>query len=148
MKNRILLISFIIVLFASIVSFILLRKYTEQQKESYLKPAIAKNEILKIMRAVLIYEQEQGTYPPSGNLQFLRTYKPVTEVAFPEFSPTDPWGKLYIFSVPGQNNLPYSIITYGADGKPGGLDSSSDLSSDETFQKYKENLSPNNNSGD
>ncbi len=148
MKNRILLISFIIVLFALVVGFILLKKYTEQQTESFLKPAIAKNEILKIMRAVLIYEQEQGTYPPSENLQLLRNYKPVTEIIFPEFSLTDPWGKLYIFSVPGQNNLPYSIISYGADGKTGGVDSNADLSSDETFKKYKENLTPHNNAGE
>ena len=34
--------------------------------------------------------------------------------------PDDPWGNSYVYRVPGSNNLPYEIISYGADGKSGG----------------------------
>ena len=34
--------------------------------------------------------------------------------------PKDPWGNDYIYASPGEQNRPYDILCYGADGKPGG----------------------------
>ena len=34
--------------------------------------------------------------------------------------PKDPWGNDYVFQNPGEKNLPFSIMSYGADGKAGG----------------------------
>ena len=34
--------------------------------------------------------------------------------------PKDPWGSDYIYKNPGEKNLPFTIISYGADGKMGG----------------------------
>ncbi len=39
----------------------------------------------------------------------------------------DPWGEDYVYKVPGENNLPYSIISYGADGKEGGEGNDEDI---------------------
>lgn len=46
--------------------------------------------------------------------------------------PFDPWGRPYIYLVPGRGGEPYEILTYGADGEPGGtgenaVQSSSDI---------------------
>ncbi|MDH5179745.1 MAG: type II secretion system major pseudopilin GspG [Gammaproteobacteria bacterium] len=41
--------------------------------------------------------------------------------------PKDPWGRDYIYSIPGQKNE-YDLHTLGQDGKPGGDKENSDLS--------------------
>lgn len=45
----------------------------------------------------------------------------------PKAIPMDPWGKPYIYSIPGVNGMPYNIMSYGLDGKLGGSDESSDV---------------------
>ncbi len=40
--------------------------------------------------------------------------------------PKDPWGHDYVYKCPGQHN-PYDIISYGADGAPGGEGENQDL---------------------
>ena len=45
----------------------------------------------------------------------------------PKAIPMDPWGKAYIYTVPGQNGNPYGIMSYGLDGKVGGTDESEDV---------------------
>lgn len=42
--------------------------------------------------------------------------------------PLDPWGKPYVYKSPGDHG-PYDIISYGADGVPGGSDTNSDINS-------------------
>jgi general secretion pathway protein G len=42
--------------------------------------------------------------------------------------PSDPWGKAYIYKSPGDHG-PYDILSYGADGVPGGQDNNRDISS-------------------
>lgn len=41
----------------------------------------------------------------------------------------DPWNNMYLFVTPGPNGHPYEIISYGADGQPGGEGEDADLSS-------------------
>jgi general secretion pathway protein G len=41
--------------------------------------------------------------------------------------PKDPWGGDYKYKNPGEMNLPFSIMSYGADGKPGGEGSNADI---------------------
>jgi general secretion pathway protein G len=42
--------------------------------------------------------------------------------------PLDPWGRAYIYKAPGeQNPTGYDLISYGADGQPGGEGEASDI---------------------
>lgn len=41
----------------------------------------------------------------------------------------DPWDNEYVYEVPGPNNLPFAITSYGADGLPGGEGNDRDISS-------------------
>lgn len=41
--------------------------------------------------------------------------------------PLDPWGNEYHYKVPGTNNLPYEIFSYGADGEKGGDGKNTDI---------------------
>ena len=42
--------------------------------------------------------------------------------------PVDPWGNPFVYRVPGLNGQPFSIISYGLDGKEGGEGLAADLS--------------------
>ncbi len=42
--------------------------------------------------------------------------------------PLDPWGKPYIYKSPGEHG-PYDILSYGADGAPGGEGDNRDITS-------------------
>ncbi|NND02017.1 MAG: type II secretion system major pseudopilin GspG [Acidimicrobiia bacterium] len=41
----------------------------------------------------------------------------------------DPWGRRFLFVTPGPDGHPYEVISYGADGQPGGDGENADLSS-------------------
>jgi general secretion pathway protein G len=41
--------------------------------------------------------------------------------------PTDAWGNEFVYTVPGPNNMPYEILSYGRDGAKGGSGSGADI---------------------
>lgn len=140
-KNRFLIIIFVVVTSAVAIGFLGLKHFSEFKKENYLKPAIARNDILKLMTAVLIYEQEQGLLPSTEEFKKLHEYKPETSVVYKVPPEEDPWGNPYIYKIPGTQGLPYRIMSLGADNKPGGVGKDKDLVSDHVYLKYKEELS-------
>ena len=44
--------------------------------------------------------------------------------------PVDPWGNEYVYEEPGPDGQDFIIISYGADGAPGGDGDAADLTSD------------------
>jgi general secretion pathway protein G len=55
---------------------------------------------------------------------------------YPEFGyldsrtlPLDPWGNPYVYLIPGRDRQAFEIISYGADGEPGGEGKAADLTS-------------------
>ncbi|WP_269531329.1 type II secretion system major pseudopilin GspG [Chitinimonas sp. BJYL2] len=46
--------------------------------------------------------------------------------------PDDPWGNPYVYLIPGKNGKPFSILSYGADGKEGGEGYDADVGTIET----------------
>jgi general secretion pathway protein G len=42
--------------------------------------------------------------------------------------PIDPWNNPYKITVPGLNGKPFSVVSYGADGQPGGEGLNADIS--------------------
>ncbi len=58
--------------------------------------------------ALINEAQDARNFPPGGYLQKRRI-------------PEDPWGNIYEYEQPGQNNThSFDLWSYGADGKPGG----------------------------
>ena len=41
--------------------------------------------------------------------------------------PPDPWGNPYQYSPPESSNQPFTLISFGADGKPGGIGNDQDI---------------------
>ncbi len=99
------------------------------------KDATAKSQIEMLSAALDAYRLDNGRYPtteqglnalwekptidPPSNWRGPYLRKPV---------PPDPWGKAYMYTFPGQQNtLGFDLLTYGADGKPGGDGEDADI---------------------
>jgi general secretion pathway protein G len=52
--------------------------------------------------------------------------------------PTDPWDHPYIYKCPGDEGRDYDILSYGADGQPGGDGENADINNWESLKKGKE----------
>lgn len=42
--------------------------------------------------------------------------------------PLDPWGKPYMYKVPGEKGIDFDLVSYGKDGQPGGSGDAADIS--------------------
>ena len=104
-------------------------------RERKARSQAAKTQIELLGTALDTFRLDVGRYPSSQEgLEALRTQpggisgwdgpylkKPV---------PLDPWGRPYMFTSPGQvNPQGYDLLTYGADGKPGGEGEDADITS-------------------
>ncbi len=43
--------------------------------------------------------------------------------------PLDPWQRPYVYRSPGEGGEPYEVVSYGADGAPGGSGDGRDITS-------------------
>ena len=73
------------------------------------------------------YRLDVGSYPAS--LEELRKSEhPRWDGPYlPKDIPLDPWGNPYVYTTPGEEGNPYKIMSYGANGQPGGADSDADI---------------------
>lgn len=97
----------------------------------------AKTDIKTIENALETYRLHNSHYPstdqgldalvtkPSGNPEPRNWRGPYLRQA-----PTDPWGNEYAYINDNNNN--FEVISYGADGQPGGDDMDQDISSADT----------------
>lgn len=97
------------------------------------KADAAKIEMGQIGQTLDLYKLETGRYPSTQEgLQALISAPPgVGNWNGPYWKkttvPKDPWGNDYRYASPGQNNSPYEIASYGADGKEGGDGANKDI---------------------
>jgi general secretion pathway protein G len=92
----------------------------------------AKQQIENFQLALGQYHLDTGGYPsteqglaalrvqPSGVDQWHGPY-------LQKDSPLDPWGHAYVYKFPGDHGDEPDVISYGADGQPGGTDLNSDI---------------------
>jgi len=103
------------------------------------RTSAVKLQIKNFKGALQLYRMEQGRFPTQQQgldaLCVKPTIAPVPE-NYPETGyldsrnlPQDPWNHDFIYLVPGRNNEPYEVISYGNDGEPGGIDEDADISS-------------------
>lgn len=90
------------------------------------KQRVAQSGVAQIAQQVSLYMADNGMsrLPPNFDLMAL------TEGSRPYLRPRDlidPWGNPYEIVVPGQENIDFDIISFGADGVPGGEDEDADV---------------------
>ena len=101
--------------------------------------AAAKAQIQVFSSAIDTYRMAHGRYPTQqqGLEALVRkpSQEPVPE-SYPDGGylngrniPLDPWKRPYVYLCPGRQNEPFEILSYGADGEPGGSGGDADLSS-------------------
>jgi general secretion pathway protein G len=101
------------------------------------KSATATAQIEMLGTALDAYRLDNGHYPTTqqglGALWQMPTVDPPSNWRGPYTRkpiPFDPWGAAYIYLCPGQvNPNGYDLLTYGADGKPGGTGEDADITS-------------------
>lgn len=99
--------------------------------------AAARSQIGNFKLALELYRQDCKNYPSAEQGLNSLWEKPILSPV-PEYwdgpyidkkTPKDPWDNEYQYDIPGNNGLPFTISSLGADGSPGGLDLDSDINS-------------------
>ena len=94
----------------------------------------AKTQIKNLCNAVDGYYAKHKAYPQGEDLKALVEDPGDLEKEWggPYINgslPKDPWGRDYVYKCPGDENRPYEIISYGADGVEGGDGENADIKS-------------------
>ena len=94
--------------------------------------SVAKAQIDSLEKALDQFRLDTGHYPTSEQGLKALVDKPTNE---PKWSgpylrkdvPLDPWGKAYIYKIPGEKNE-FDLLSYGKDGQAGGTGENADIS--------------------
>ncbi len=93
--------------------------------------SVAKAQIDALEKALDQYRLDTGHYPATEPGLAALVKRPANE---PKWNgpylkkevPFDPWGKAYIYKIPGEHG-DYDLISYGQDGQPGGTGENADV---------------------
>ena len=101
--------------------------------------AAAKAQIQVLSSAATTYRMAHGRYPTQQQGLEALVQKPSQEPIpenYPDGGylsgrvvPPDPWKRPYVYLIPGRQNENFEILSYGADGEPGGSGADADVSS-------------------
>ena len=121
----------VVVVIIGLLAWLVLPQFIRQEEKAKLKATRAQIELLGT--ALDTFRLDIGRYPTTEEgLQALRQ-KPATLDRWDgpyikKELPEDPWGKPYVYKSPGDHG-PYDIISYAADGVPGGEGDNRDITS-------------------
>ena len=134
-RNGFTLIELMIVIsIIGLLSAIVVPKLMERASEA--KITAANMQIKNFKTALELFKLDNGFYPSTEQGLNSLVHKPTIgreptnykKDGYIEKIPLDPWGHPYIYRCPGEH-APYDIISYGADGEPGGNAESKDITS-------------------
>jgi general secretion pathway protein G len=112
----------VVVIIIGLLSGLVLPQFIRQSERATARAAKAQIELLGT--ALDTFRLDVGRYPTTQEGLQALTQKPggVDRWDGPYLRkevPNDPWGRPYIYKSPGDHG-PYDILSYGADGVPGG----------------------------
>jgi general secretion pathway protein G len=95
------------------------------------KQKAAQSQIALFETAIDTYRLDMGKFPSADQGLMALRVKPEGETNWdgpylPKEIPLDPWGHPYEYRYPGEHG-DYDILSYGADGQPGGDDDDADV---------------------
>lgn len=117
---EILIVVIIIGLLASLVAPRLFTKVDKARINT------AKAQIELLCSAIDTYRLDLGKFPTSLTELRVSAEEKWDGPYLPKDIPLDPWGNAYVYKYPGEHG-PYDIVSYGADGKPGGEGNDADI---------------------
>ncbi len=119
----------VVIIILGLLSALVAPKFFGKVDKAKLKTA--KTQIELFGSALDEFRLDNGRYPTTEEgLEALRT-KPASLPNWdgpylPKPVPLDPWGKAYIYKSPGDHG-PYDLMSYAADGAPGGEGNDKDI---------------------
>lgn len=124
----------VVVIILGILAGMIVPRYMGRTDEA--KAVKAKADIAAIETSLKMYRLDNGTYPSSEQGLLALIEKPATDPPAPKWSesgyldkkklPKDPWGREYIYISPGVHGE-FDLLSYGADGAPGGEGKNADI---------------------
>lgn len=118
---EILIVIVIMGLLVSLVAPTLFSKVSSSKKKT------AEAQMQMISTALDTYRLDMGSYPERLD-ELRRSDQPGWDGPYmPRDIPDDPWGNPYVYSPEGNDEYPYSLLSYGAGGVPGGEDEEEDI---------------------
>ena len=90
------------------------------------KTTTAKTDAETISNQVRMYMTTQGLSSLPGDFDLVQLTEGDAAV-LTKNQLKDPWGNLFVIRIPPQKNADFDIISYGADGKPGGSGDDEDI---------------------
>ena len=127
----------VVIIILGLLAGLVLPKFLGQEEKA--KREVAKTQIRSLESALDAYRLDNGFYPTTDQGLDALIKKPEVgripakwrEGGYlkPARIPKDPWSKEYVYIAPGSENREYEIISYGADGEPGGEGNNADIQS-------------------
>lgn len=115
----------IVLIILGLLGSLVAPKLFSKVSSSKIKTAVAQMQMFET--AIDTYRLDLGTVPPNLNA-LVQSNGPNWDGPYlPKDIPLDPWGKEYVYKTPGEGNAPYSMMSYGLDGQPGGEDENADV---------------------
>ena len=121
----------VVVIIIGLLAGLVLPQFIRQEEKAKVKATQAQVELFGT--ALDTFRLDVGRYPTSDEgLQALRQRPSTVErwdgPYLKKDLPMDPWGKPYVYKSPGEHG-PYDLLSYGADGTPGGEGDNRDITS-------------------
>ena len=96
------------------------------------KSELAKTGVGLVVQKLETYRIDTGAWPDDAEgLDALTegSAKPTDAYFLSPDKLLDPWGNRYLLIIPGPDDYPYEVVSYGADGQPGGTGEDQDITS-------------------
>jgi general secretion pathway protein G len=108
----------VIVIIGLLAGYVAPRYFSQVGKS---ETQVARAQIDALEKALDQYRLENRRYPT--NEEGLAAVQPYLKRALPN----DPWGRPYVYRVPGQRGGEFEVFSYGRDGKAGGTGEDADI---------------------
>jgi general secretion pathway protein G len=97
------------------------------------KQSVAASNAASLATQMSLFMADHGAPEPGAAITIL--WERPGNVAESEWHPyvqnpeqlKDPWGRLFVLRIPGQRNVDFDVVSYGADGQPGGEGENADI---------------------
>ena len=125
----------VVVVILGILAAIVVPRLLSRPDEA--KVTKARVDMKSIEEALGLFKLDNGFYPSTDQGLKALVEKPETGRIPAKYSvdgylkktPVDPWGNNYVYLSPGLHSNHYDLISYGADGQPGGEGFDADINS-------------------
>ena len=121
----------VVVLIIGLLAGFVAPRYFNQVSKS--EVGVAKAQIDALGKALDQYRLDTGHYPATELGLVALVQRPANEPKWDgpylrKDVPLDPWGKAYVYKVPGEKGADFDLVSYGKDGQPGGTGENADIS--------------------